>query len=271
MKKAILLLALGCGCGAQPGDGDSFERTVYTDTEPPAEQVTDSAGAWDCLGQAPVIAEREPGRVQYVVSVTDSETDSAVQGLDVAVCRGDYCAPGYPRCDGDGDSGQCYSVSVAPGQFVFDFPFGLVDVSIRFMAGGYVPLMYSLGGPMVGTPRGEMTVLGNPIRMLSVPAMARLYSDNGKELFDPTLGALMLRALDCAAGAADGAQVRVVSGDISAPSVAFDGGFLDVRPQHLTVESVAPDGTPYAQIRALIVGGSITLAELRSGVGVWGQ
>jgi hypothetical protein len=259
MKKAILLLALGCGDKVLDLSDLNVSDPLPSD--------------WSCVGQAPAMAEREPGRVQYVVSVTDFDTDSAVQDVDVAVCRGDYCDPGYPRCQGT--PGECYDVSVGVGvaqhQFVFDFPYRLDEASLRFTAPGFVTLVYSLGGPMVGTPRGEMTVLGNPIRMLSVPAMARLYSDNGKELFDPTLGALMLRTLDCAAGAADGAQVRVVSGDISAPSVAFDGGFLDVRPQQLTVESVAPDGTPYAQIRALVVGGSITLAELRSGVGVWGQ
>jgi hypothetical protein len=265
MKRGLLLLALGCGSAADAASTASPQANVYMDTWT----------AWDCLGETPAIAERDPRRVQYVVSVADFGAVAAPQGvpnLDVAVCRGDYCDPGYARCDGDGDPGPCYSVSVGiePHQLVFDFPYGLDEASLRFMAGGYMPLVYSLGGPMVGTPSGEMTVIGKPIPMWSVDAMARLYSDNGLAPVDPTAGALLLRTLDCAA-AADGAQVRVVSGDISPPSVAFQGGFLNVRPQHLTVESVAPDGTPYAQIRALVIGGSITLAELRSGLGVWGQ
>jgi hypothetical protein len=292
MKKAILLLALGCGSAGDDAATPSYERYVYTDTEPPADQVTDTGAAWDCLGETPAMAEREPGRVQYVLPVVDfgdafGGTPEAVANLNVQVCADPACSSELALCS-DGAE-PCYQVTATeqlPYVLKFDFPFAF-DGTLRFSAPGYVDLDYVLGGPMVGQPSGEMQVIGGTITMLSTTALAAFYTGLGQSTVDTMRGVLMLRTLDCQGQPSGGLNIRPVSGDFESPAVPYRlsnsnpisqslqtpgvAGVVNLQPQSTTVAATVDTGAEYARASAIVRASAITLIELRSGLGVWGQ
>jgi hypothetical protein len=270
MKKAILLLALGCGCGAESGDGDSdsFERTVYTDTEPPAEQVTDSAGAWSCIGQAPVMAERELGRVQYALSVVDFDSLSSVPGLETKVCADPGCTRELPPCNGN--VVECYELSAESQALTFVFP-SEFSGTLRLSAPGYVAVDYVLSG-------GAMA---QPVRMPSSDTMDRIYSGLQLVPFDASRGMLLLRALDCHDQPAAGVQITPIAGSILNRAVPFTlslddsaatgepvtnesgvVGFASLAPDAATVVAASPDGAEYARATVLVRSNVLAIHDL---------
>jgi hypothetical protein len=292
MNRGIfVLLALGCG-------SDMVGDTTPEGTEPPSSPEA-SEGDWSCVGQEPSLLAREPARVQYVVPVVDFESQVAdpiaVPDLQVQVCLSQSCFPEYPRCNGD--LGECYGLSQGskPYELAFDFPYDFGTIaSLRFTAPGYVSLEYSLGGPMIGAPEGGSRVNGLPVLMLSEKSRSALFGQFGLSPSDPERGILMVRALSCLRDAsprgvrAEGVRIEPVEGEdlqsvvgvqlgmgqatLAMPPATDARGLaalMNLSPQGLTVEAQTPAGAISAFVH--VSPGVITLAEIRSGLGIWGQ
>lgn len=254
-----------------------------------------SLNYWYCLGEQSQIAEREPGRITYVMPIVDFNSQptspSPVPGVTFKVCTNAVCVPEYPVCDGSTE--QCYNVGPGPTPFVqvLDLPYGFANGILRFQAPEYVDMDYVLGGPMIGTPSGELLVRSLGITM--VPNLTRdgIYAQVGIPEIDLGRGVLAIRTLDCRGERSPGVTVSPSSGDVESPAVAFslssnnlatptsletDGrgvaGFINLAPQTIDVVAFTPDGTPFVRPTTLNVRpGVITLAELRMGLDQWGQ
>lgn len=254
----LLLLALGCGSAA-----DGALDTTY--------ESTSNDPAWDCLSATPEMAPREPGRVTYTVPVVDADgaplVPSLEPGFGVDVCRDAGCSSALPRCDDVAvPGGTCYELAAGtePNELVFGFSYGL-DTTIRVMMPGYVPLYYPLGGPVVGTPSGSMEIAGSPLELMSTEA--NLYLSDPPS---PTRSSLRVRMLDCAGAPAEGLELTIVDGN-SANAVAIEDGFTNLFADRFTVSAVGSDGGEYMRTDVTVHVGAVTTAELRPGLGVWGQ
>jgi hypothetical protein len=289
MKRGILILfAIGCGGSAKTDEG--HYESIFPD-DPNSPETATASGDWSCLGEAPAMAEREPGRVKYVVPVVDFYSQPGqvliVPDLQVSVCSDADCSSELARCTG---ADPCYDLAVDGSPAVvltFDLPFAY-DGILRFTAPGYVDLDYVLGGPMVGAPDGSMTVTGQAVYMLSVTAMERFYSDLGQSAVDRARGVLMVTALNCLGERAADLQLLQVAGDFagsSAYSLSLSNiltpdstrtdprgvtGFIDMQPGAFTV-GVSVGGEEYARSSVRVRANAFTLTQLRSGLGLWGQ
>jgi len=231
-------------------------RAKDTDGEFPTDQ-------WYCVGDEPEMADRETGRVQYTLPVADSD-GAAVPDLTVNVCGDPGCPEELPKCVND--AGQCFEVS-GDRDLVFSFPFGF-DGVLRFTAPGFVETNYVLGGPMIGTPDGQLEVDGQRLTMAS-----------SQSIVNTQRGSLVLKALGCDGQPASGVRVQPVSGSVlsegpAAGLVTDDQGVVtsdNMQPDAATLAAIAPDGSEYARVTALIRANAVTVAELRIGIGVWGQ
>ena len=302
-SEGLLLLALGCGStpddrqgATQPTPAAADEAT--TTTEPAPVPVDDAE-----TEPAPVPADA-PERVRYVVPVADAETITAVPELTIRVCGDAECSAELPLCDLGAT--PCYGVAAPdatrPMILAFDFPYGF-DGSLRFSAPGYVELEYVLGGPIVGVV-GREQVIGNAIAMVTEQSRASNYSILGLDAVDPERGVLALRVLDAAGLRLADAQVRPLTGNFDAPAVPFillnigyvmptvfflptDSGpqridrktdprgvmgYANMAPGSVTVAGIGLDGEELARSGPLSIRPNvITLAELRGGLGEWGQ
>lgn len=260
-----------------------------------ADDTYSSLYHWYCLDEKPEIVEREPGRVTYVMPVVDFNSQpsspSPVPDVTMRVCTNAVCMPEFPLCDGE--PGQCYNVGPGPAPFVMvlDFPYGFVNGILRFQAPDYVDMDYVLGGPMIGTPEGEMQVRSLGITMVPIASRDSIYAQVGVSEVDPDRGTLALRTLDCRGQRASGVLVSPSDGDVDDPAVAFSlsnnnlatptslrtdergvAGFINLAPQTIDVIGLTPGGEPFVTPTTLNVrSGVITLAELRIGLDVWGQ
>lgn len=246
------------------------------------------AAAWACLSSPIAIANRQPGPVTYVVPVYDFtdhlQAPQTVPGLAIMACASLDCAASDP------------GVSVSTDTYIatLTFPFGF-DGWLKISAPGYVEVHYRLGGPMIGTPEGGLTVYGLPVRLLKPSTLQFEYSSLGVATPNGGVGLLMARTLSCArdhmAGVALGtltAGVQIESTDQTAAiayAIAGNGvfspnlvsgdrgevGLANVSLGSLDVRGVAPNDATYAAQETVVEADAITLIELRPGLGAWGQ
>lgn len=267
-----------CVCGDPPASSDDIASGSAVNSD------------WGCLGQDLVMAPREPGRVQYTVPVVDFFTQpsasSAVPGLEVKVCSDADCSSELPICESDSQE-SCYGLSIDGTELTFDFPFGF-EGALRFAAPNYVDLDYSLGGPMVGTRDGSLSVSGRAIAMLSVEDRQRFYGQLGRPV-DASRGTLMAHVARCDGLPADSVNVTALQGDF-AGATAFtlaDGsvphlgpaptdeigaaGYVNVAPQIASVAGETATGETVASAPVRVRSGAIALVEVRAGISIWGQ
>jgi hypothetical protein len=234
-----------------------------------------------------------------------------VPNVVVEICSNADCVPALPRCAAGvtpTPTQQCFIQSNpnpnVPFLFDFDLPYSFDNGYFKVTAPDYAEMHYILGGPMIGTPEGSTVVYGLGIPLLKEAARVGAYRDCGGKLVDPMRGTLALRTLDCqrdttplAPGVLIGRrapEVRVEAvpepppnacawslsdaNVFSRDSLQTDGrgvaGFLDAPVGSMVVlaQAPVPDGAYPARAPALRVRANvITLAELRDGLGRWGQ
>lgn len=189
-----------------------------------------------------------------------------------------------------------------------DLPYGFANGYLKLTAPNYAEMNYIFGGPMIGAPEGGPVVIGLALPVLTLAARANAYRDVGVgDGQDATAGVLAVRTLDCERPFGNlsmtvpeghrAAEVTVEAQpeDPPPPAVAWSvsgnnvfsrddlltdargvAGYLNTEIGALVVNARAPVGDdgvvypPSAQTFRLR-GGVITLAELRDGLGVWGQ
>src|ERR1044071_2270981 len=147
---------------------------------------------------------------------------------------------------------------------------------------------------MIGAPEGGSRVNGLPVLMLSEKSRSALFGQFGLSPSDPERGILMVRALSCLRDAsprgvrAEGVRIEPVEGEdlqsvvgvqlgmgqatLAMPPATDARGLaalMNLSPQGLTVEAQTPAGAISAFVH--VSPGVITLAEIRSGLGIGGQ
>lgn len=248
---------------------------------------------WLCLEEQAAPAFPEPGRVVYTVPVVDFYSQptapTPVGGLGIKVCQNPECSPAVPECTGN-DLLPCVYITKSPVLQVISFPYAFSNAVLRLSAPGYIDLDYMLGGPMIGTPGGGLDVQGQPVAMLSEASGATIHAALGFPSVDPTLGVLTARTLDCNGQRAAGVTVEALSGNMEnatafslsngqqvSPSILRTdergvAGFINVPAQNIDVQARAPYGRTFAEYTTLQIRPyTITVAELRPGIDVWGQ
>jgi hypothetical protein len=251
---------------------------------------------WKCLDQPQVPVARNPEPVAYVVAIVDFDRQlnalEPIEGLDIVVCGSATCEePEEVMITGVPDR--------PPYLYRIVFSYGFDNAVLRLTAPGYVPMDYILGGRMIGPPEGGSTVLGRAIPLLREATLANLYKQLGfTEGPDPERGVLAVRTLNCLRdpmnqdiSRAAGVQLAMVSDTLDPGTVwslSFNNiatrsnetdergvvGYLNAPPQAFLVEAVATVGgneVRYGRNAVQVRPGVITLAELRDGVGRWGQ
>ena len=236
------------------------------------------------------VAPREPGRVQYTVPVVDFDTQLTapipVPGAVLTVCTNSTCEPALPACATEVNNG-CYREFPGPNPAirVLDFPYGLTNVTLRWTAPGYIPTDYPMGGPLVGSPDGELAMRGVGIVLVKESTYAALHGQVGG-VPDPARGTLAVRVLDCGLGRAPGNTVEPYNANL-AGSTAFSlssnnlasgsdlttdargvVGFFNLPPQTIDVH-VADWG--FQPTTFNVRPGTLTLGELRWGLERFGQ
>lgn len=233
------------------------------------------------------MAPPPPGRVLYIVPVVDFDSQlyapTEVPAVALIVCTSAACTTPFTdwqRLDGP-----------APFVWVLSFPAGLSNAVLRFSAPGYVPMDYVLGGPMVGTPAGDLTVKGVGVPLLKEATLASLYAQVGLPMVDLTRGTYAARVLTCDGVRATQATVQPTTGDVASPAVAFSlsnnnlatassletdqrgvAGFFNLPPQTLDVQGWTDTGVALGSATTVLVRpGVVTLSELRPGLDQWGQ
>jgi len=204
---------------------------------------------------------------------------------------------------------QCVTVTNLPGPppvvYQIDLPWNFSNGYLKLTAPNYAEMNYILGGPMIGAPEGGPLVIGLAIPVLTLAARANAYRDVGvADGQDATGGVLAVRALDCVRRIGNlspmipegnrAAEVTVEAQPSAppAPAVAWSvsgnnvfsqdnlltdargvAGYLNIQGGQLGVTARAPVGVTYPDTTQTfrLRGGVITLAELRDGLGVWGQ
>lgn len=234
------------------------------------------------------VIPREPGRVQYTVPVVDFDTQLTapipVPGVTVQVCTNATCIPELPLCDGE--VGNCWREfpGPSPAVRVFDFPFGLNNAVMRFAAPGYIPTDYVLGGPMIGSPEGDLALRGVGIVLVKQETYTALHDQVGAAP-DPSRGTLGIRVLDCALQRSAGQTLEAWNANLdgatgfslSSGNLVTDSrmttdqrgvvGFFNLPTQTLDVWVPAWSNPVTYNIRP----GTLTLAELRWGLEQFGQ
>jgi hypothetical protein len=252
---------------------------------------------WTCLTapQKPIM--QDPKRVTYVVAIVDFDSQpyspTPVSGLKIEVC-------GSPSCDPPAAEPDVVIHNPVQGQppfvYAIEFPFRFSNGSLRLTAPGYAPMDYIFNGPMIGPPEGGYVVQGLTIPLLKATTRDTIYHDLGIEgEVDKTRGVLALRTLNClrdpkANARAPGVKLVSVPNAPKAPSVAWTlstsnratpnrletdsrgvAGFVNVLPLVYDLEGLSPVGLGYGRTSIAVRPEVITLAEIRDGIGLWGQ
>jgi len=216
-----------------------------------------------------------------------------VPGLKIQVC-------GSPSCDPPATEPDVVIHNPLDGQppFVYgiEFPFRFSNGSLRLTASGYAPMDYIFNGPMIGPPEGGYVVQGLTIPLLKASTRDTIYHDLGLPGdADLSRGVLALRTLNClrdpkANARAAGVKLQSVPVAPQAPSVAWTlstsnratpnrletdsrgvAGFVNVSPLVYDLQGLSPVGKTYGRTSIAVRPGVITLAEIRDGIGLWGQ
>lgn len=283
LKRSFILLSLSC-TPFKPG-GDRLPDAAAPEPE------------WLCLRAPPQVAPptTTPERVTYVLSIVDFDSreggaPATVPGLEVTVCGSARCEPPVPTCAGV-LTPDCVGVRQMPADPPFphtiSFPYGFEDAVLRLQAPGYVGVDYVLGGPMVGRPDGAPVVTGLAISMPLRTTAEKISLDMGSSP-SPEQHTLMLRALDCHGQRAAGVTVQALNDGQGIPFILSDdapvrretlvtgargvAGLIGLPSPTIDVIGVSPSGVEFGgPTRLSLRPGVITVAELRHGLGVWGQ
>jgi hypothetical protein len=247
-------------------------------------------------------------RVPIVDFDTQTSALTAVAGLVVQVCGNASCDPALPPCPAGGATTpieQCFTqINPLPVPYVyeFDLPWQFTNGILKLTAPGYAEMNYIFGGPMIGPPEGGSLVIGLPIPLLRNSARANAYLDCGVSSVDPTRGTVAVRTLDCRRNlrnlsmtVPEGSRAPMVT--VSALDEVENGvawalsndntfspntlqtdprgvaGYLDTDVGVVRLVAEAPIGRQYpaAPPNLRVRPNVITLAELRDGLGRWGQ
>ncbi len=251
-----------------------------------------SVNQWACIDERTVPVTVTPARVKYSIAVVDFNSQPSaptpVAGLSIKVCTNQRCDPAYPICEGE-PKPQCVGLSGGPVLYSFDFPYGLSNGWLQLSAEGYSNMDYYFGGPMVGRPDGTLEMTGNAIPLVPRTTLEDIYRSVGIDALDETRGTLATRILDCLGVRAPGMLLDAVvddpasvafslsNGNIATPNTLETdprgvAGIVNLQPQAVDVLAITPDGRHYGGPTTLNVRpNTITLAELRDGLDVWGQ
>ena len=252
---------------------------------------------WACLKAPLKPVTQEAKRVTYVVGIVDFDSQpyspTPVSGLNIQVC-------GSPSCDPPASAPDVVIHNPVEGQppfvYAIEFPFRFSNGSLRLTAPNYAPMDYIFNGPMIGPPEGGYVVQGLTIPLLKASTRETIYHDLGiAGDVDKTRGVLALRTLNCFRdpklnARAPGVKLVSVPKAPQAPSVAWtlstsnratpnrletDGrgvaGFVNVQPLVYDLEGLSPVGLSYGRTSIAVRPDVITLAEIRDGIGLWGQ
>jgi hypothetical protein len=234
---------------------------------------------------------------------------SQVPDLNIAVCSNAACDPPMPTCPTGTTltpTQQCVTVTnIAGVLYEIDLPWSFTNGSLKLTAPLYAEMNYIFGGPMIGAPEGGPLVIGLGIPLLRESARVSAYLDCNGTPVNADRGTLAVRTLDCKRNfsAADPTMMtREASRAANVSVEAFDGepengcawtlsndntfsknslktdprgvaGYLDTDVGLLRLVAESPVGVQYPasppnlRVRPNV----ITLAELRDGLGRWGQ
>jgi hypothetical protein len=295
--------------GAQPGGSGGGDDPSGTGGN---SGMAPDPVSWGCLGSAMPAPTLAPTRITYQVVIVDFDSQPLVPmpvpNLTVEVCTTSTCDRLLPVCSSTtpAPTEQCARVAVGARPFLYliDLPYALNNGGLKLTATGYAQMNYIFGGPMVGTPEGEATVVGLTIPLLTIDARSRAYGQVQVPTVDPARGTLAVRTLNCLrepttppampappqGQRATGVRVEAVPEQPPEPAVAWRlsngnqfsrntlltdargvAGFLNAAPGSIEVKAVLSDDTDYAGTVLPILPDVITLAELRPGLEVWGQ
>ena len=278
------------------GDGGGKEVAEAGAGGEPSEPVP-LGPDWACLQTPLKPIVQDPKRVTYVVAIVDFDSQpyspTPVSGLKMQIC-------GSPSCDPPASEPDVVVHNPVEGQppfvYAIEFPFRFSNGSLRLTAPGYAPMDYIFNGPMIGPPEGGYVVQGLTIPLLKAATRDTIYHDLGLTGdVDKTRGVLALRTLNClrdpkANPRAAGVQLVSIPNAPKPPSVAWtlstsnratpnrletDGrgvaGFVNALPLVYDVEGLSPSGARYGRTSIAVRPEVITLAEIRDGIGLWGQ
>lgn len=251
-----------------------------------------SVNQWRCIDTNTVPTPVTPARVKYSIPIVDFNSQPSaptpVAGVVIKVCSNQRCDPEYPVCTTDVQT-QCVRITGGPVLYTFDFPYGFANGWLQLSAANYTNMDYIFGGPMIGKPDGSLEFTGNVATMVPVTTLEDIYHSVGVDSVDMTRGTLAVRILDCLGIRAPGMLLDTVvedpasvafslsNGNIATPNTLETdprgvAGIVNLQPQAIDVVAITPDGRHYGGPTTLNVRpNTITLAELRDGLDVWGQ
>ena len=326
----LFAIAIAGGCSSMAPESDTYNSVIGTTD---GEQTTGGSGgtgtgaagegpgddvptidlqAWACLDTGITMPPPMPRRIQYRVNIVDFDSQTTnpiiVPNLSVEVCTTASCDRVLPACEPGTmptPTQQCSTITQGqlPFIYIIDLPYQLDNGGLKLTAPGYAQMNYVFGGPMVGTPEGDSTVVGLTIPLLTIEARERAYQQVGVDTVDPTRGTLAIRTLSClretpnaAAGTPPQGQRTpdiTVATDSDAVDEAAEGwslsngnqftpgslvtdgrgvaGFLNAQPRSIRVRAVLANGEVAVESTLPVLPDVITLAELRPGLEQWGQ
>jgi hypothetical protein len=291
----------GGGTGAQGGSaGDDSTGDI-----PPGFDCLDANPS--SLMVEPV---RTPTRVLYRVPIVDFDSLTPIPDLSVEACFTSDCVA-LPRCTSVTPAPTERCAIVTPpamgALYTIDLPYNFEGGLKLTKEPDYAEMDYFFGGPLVGSPDvavadGGNAVFGLPIPVLLKSSRQRAYNEVGAGPVDNTRGTLAVRTLSCertmtalapltqgtrAAGVSlealgndptdDGAFAWTLSSlnQFTPSRLVTDArgvaGFLNAPPVSMEVRAVLPDETTFGAATLRVRADVITLAELRPGLGLWGQ
>jgi hypothetical protein len=301
-----LLAALGCclaSCSSLDAGTDSAATLFGVDGSVDGASGANGGGdeplppEWACLEKPLEPVAQEPARVTYTVAIVDFDSQpyspTLVKGLEIQVC-------GSPSCDPPASAPEVVINNplegLPPYVYAIEMPYGFSNGSLRLTAPGYAPMDYVFNGPLIGAPDGGYRVSGLTIPLLKATTRDTIYHDLGLPGdVDLTRGVLALRTLNClrdpkANARAAGVRLQAVPMPPPEPAVAWTlstsnratparletdsrgvAGFVNVLPLVYDVQGVAQNGRVYGRTSIAVRPGVITLAEIRDGIGRWGQ
>jgi hypothetical protein len=281
------------GCSDRKLDMDD-EILVPEDTG-----VLEQPSRWDCPLQSIPEDEAVPDQVHYVVPIVDAlRPDSTPPELEIQAC---LVLDGF--CDEPVPSEVTKTDLTRPDLVRITLPYGF-DGYLRLTAPGYATTMYYLGLPLIGNgleqpplpefidtlTEGMRSVPGRPIEMLRSNTLAQIHSDLGVPP-DPSVGTLMVRAVDCYGVLGDGVRFALDgtvipwvmrnglitrSDGVLATDSSGMGGFLRVTPGVVRIdgsvldscfgddcESTDPVWRVVTSVVTRVAPDAVTLVELR--------
>jgi hypothetical protein len=299
-----LLLATASCSSLDPGT-DSAAQLFGSDDDPSLGS-SGAAGAanqdmlppeWACLDSPQKPVTQEPGRVTYVVAIVDFDSQpyspTPVEGLNIEVC-------GSPSCDPPASAPEVVITNpvegLPPSVYAIEFPFRFSNGSLRLTAPGYAAMDYVFNGPIIGPPEGGYQIQGLTIPLLKATTRETIYHDLGLPGdVDAARGVLALRTLNCLRDPkgnprAAGVKLQAIPAAPEPPAVAWTlstsnratpnrletdnrgvAGFVNALPLVYDVEGLTPADRTYGRTSIAVRPDVITLAEIRDGIGLWGQ